>query len=179
MWGSHTSIILQHQILVAYLILFADLLDFDQICPLKRQFVGVELISFQRYSYLDVIYVYITIIVHQLNMNDSMVYWPSKYSGMIWLQKFWRLWLECSLCTAPTSCNSIRFLKFHVIHNSVPDSGVQFPNFDILHILSQPGLGRLMHISYRHRHHHTELLTSEFWKPKYGYSGCAKIYLHI
>ena len=62
---------MQHQILVACLILFADLLDFDQICPLKQQFVGVELISYQRYSYLDVIYI---ILVHQLNMNDSMVY---------------------------------------------------------------------------------------------------------
>ena len=82
MLGSQTNIILQHKILVACLILFADLLDFDQICPLKRQFVGVELISFQRYSYLDVIYV---IIVHQLNMNDVMVYWPSKYSGLIGL----------------------------------------------------------------------------------------------
>ena len=72
MYDSQTNITLvQHQILVACLILFADLLDFDQICPPKRQFVGVELISFQRYSYLDVIYV---IIVHQLNMIDSMAY---------------------------------------------------------------------------------------------------------
>ena len=72
MLGSQTNITLvQHQILVACLILFADLLDFDQICPLKQQFVGVELISFQRYSYLDGIYVFIA---HQLNVNDSMVY---------------------------------------------------------------------------------------------------------
>ena len=71
MLGSQTNIILQYQILVAYLILFVDLLDFDQICPLKQQFVGVELISFQRYSYLDGIYVFIA---HQLNVNDSMVY---------------------------------------------------------------------------------------------------------
>ena len=58
--------------------------------------------------------------------------------------------------------------KFLVIHNSVTtDCLTQFSHFWHFAYFVVGDIG-LMHSISHHRHHHTALLTSKFWKPKYG-----------